>query len=74
MGNYVAQNLAEKGLSVRVLVQKVARKSVWDRLGIEQIHGDFSDIGSLLPALEGVEKFLFQPSCRKSRPIRNQFH
>jgi uncharacterized protein YbjT (DUF2867 family) len=57
IGNYVATNLAEKGFLVRVLVQKVTKNTAWDRLGIQQIAGDFNDPGSLRPALEGVEKF-----------------
>jgi uncharacterized protein YbjT (DUF2867 family) len=57
VGNYVAQGLAENGFSVCVLVQKATKSSAWDRLDIEQIAGDLNDIGSLLPALEGVDKF-----------------
>ncbi len=57
VGNYVAQGLAENGFSVGVLVQKATKSSAWERLGIEQIAGDLNDIGSLLPALEGVDKF-----------------
>jgi uncharacterized protein YbjT (DUF2867 family) len=57
IGNYVATSLAEKGFLVRVLVRKVTKNTVWDRLGIEQIAGDFNDLGSLRPAFESVEKF-----------------
>jgi uncharacterized protein YbjT (DUF2867 family) len=57
IGNYAAEILAGKGLSVRVLVLKVAQNTSWDRLGIEQVAGDFNDLDSLRPAFEGVEKF-----------------
>lgn len=57
IGNYVAEILAGKGLSVRVLVLKVTKNASWDRLGIEQTAGDFNDVDSLRPAFEGVEKF-----------------
>lgn len=35
----------------------MTKNTAWDRLGVEQIAGDFNDLGSLRPALEGVEKF-----------------
>ena len=57
IGNYVAEILAEKGFSVRILALKVAKNAASGRLGIEQIAGDFNDAGSLRPAFKGVERF-----------------
>jgi uncharacterized protein YbjT (DUF2867 family) len=57
IGNYVAEELAEKKISVRVLVRSVKPNPTWDRLGIEQVAGDMANPDSLASAFEGVEQF-----------------
>ena len=57
IGNCVAEDLAAKGVSVRVLARKVSPNPRWQAAGIDQVAGDFSDPDSLAPAFRGVEKF-----------------
>jgi uncharacterized protein YbjT (DUF2867 family) len=57
IGNHVAEALAEKGVSVRLLVRTIKRNPRWDSLGIEQVAGDLSHVDSLAPAFDGVDRF-----------------
>ncbi len=57
IGNYVAEELASKGIPVRVLARKVIPNRRWGDLGIEQVVGDLSSVESLASALRGVEQF-----------------
>lgn len=57
IGNYVALGLAKKGVSVRVLQRRVSPNGKWGILGIEQVAGDFRDVGSLAAAFDGVDRF-----------------
>ena len=57
IGNYVAEGLAKKGLSVRLLVRGVKPNRQWESLGIEQVACDFRDVHSLAPAFDGVDRF-----------------
>src|SRR5262249_20665963 len=56
IGNCVAEDLAAKGVSVRVLARKVSPNPRWQAAGIDQVAGDFSDPDSSAPAFRGVEK------------------
>ena len=57
IGTHVAEGLAKKGLPVRVLVRSIKANAEWDKLGIEQVAGNLSSVGSLAPAFVGVERF-----------------
>lgn len=62
IGSYVAASLAERGFLVRVLVQKVTKNTARDRLGVEQIAGDFNDLGSCdRPSRGWRNSFLWSP-------------
>src|SRR2546430_17665249 len=58
IGNPAAEELAKKGLPVRVAVRKIASNPLWQSLGIEQTAVDWSRPDSLGPAFRGVRKFL----------------
>lgn len=57
IGNYVAESLAQKNVSVRVLVRTIKPNRKWDALGIEQVAGDLGNVRSLAPAFDGVDRF-----------------
>ncbi len=57
IGNFVAESLAEKGFSVRVLVRTVKPNRKWESLGVEQVEGDLGDVASLASAFDGVDRF-----------------
>lgn len=57
IGNHVAEMLAQKRLSVRVLVRRLTANRRWDGLGIQQVVGDAADLASLAPAFDGVDRF-----------------
>ena len=57
IGNYVAEELATKGISVRVLVRNPKANQRWAELGIEQFAADLSNPATLASAFENVERF-----------------
>jgi NAD(P)H dehydrogenase (quinone) len=59
-GLAAAKELLRRGYSVRTLVRKLdARAEILRDLGTEVVVGDYSNYGSLLAALEGVESAYF---------------
>src|SRR5207237_864628 len=58
IGNPAAEELARKGLPVRVAVRKIASNPLWQSLGTEQVVVDWSRPDSLGPAFRGGRKFL----------------
>jgi len=57
IGSHVAEGLAKKGLSVRVLTRTVKPNAKWQELGVEQVAGDAASIDSLAPAFHDVDSF-----------------
>ncbi len=59
-GLAAAKELLRRGYSVRTLVRKLdARAEILRALGTEVVVGDYSNYGSLLAALEGIESAYF---------------
>lgn len=57
IGDHVAEALAEKGISVRVVSRSVKPNQRWGDLGIEQVAVNFEDKNSLAAIFDGVERF-----------------
>lgn len=57
IGAHVAEMLAERGESVRVMVRNVSPNPHWSKLGIEQIAADPGTPSTLVPAFAGIDKF-----------------
>lgn len=57
IGSQVAELLAERGESVRVMVKDSAPNPRWSELGIEQVAADMGDPASMAPAFAGIDKF-----------------
>jgi uncharacterized protein YbjT (DUF2867 family) len=54
----VAEELASRSFAVRVLAKTVKQNPKWEKAKIEQIAVDMASIPSMLPAFEGVDRFL----------------
>jgi uncharacterized protein YbjT (DUF2867 family) len=57
IGNHVAEELAGRGIPVRVLARDAKPNRRWKELGVEQAAADFADPHSLGPAFEDVDRF-----------------
>lgn len=57
IGAHVAEMLADRGESVRMMVRSIEPNRRWDELGIEQFAADLGNRDSLTPAFADVDRF-----------------
>ena len=57
IGSHVAEILANRGESVRMMVRGIESNRRWDELGIEQFAVDLDNRDSLTPAFANVDRF-----------------
>ncbi len=56
IGSQVAEELIRQKVPFKVLVRSRQNKPIWEKAGVEQVKGDFNDLGSLEKAFKGVDK------------------
>lgn len=56
IGSQVADELIKRKVPFKIMVRSRQNNPIWERAGVEQVKGDFSDPVSLEKALKGVDK------------------
>lgn len=72
VGGQVAQRLLDTGANVRVAVRDLSseKATAWKKAGAEVVHYDYSDVTTLRPAMDGVDRlFLMTPMVEDPLPL-----
>ena len=56
IGSQVAEELIKQKVPFKVMVRSRQNNPIWEKAGVEQVKGNFNDLGSLEKAFKGVDK------------------